>query len=83
MTYHAKIIAGGKMVIPAEIRRALGLGDGDIVVVELDGERLVVRSRLQALREMQANVRKALKRPFTLDDYLAEKWAEADAENGQ
>jgi AbrB family transcriptional regulator, stage V sporulation protein T len=33
MTYHAKIIAGGKLVIPAVLRRELGIIDGDSVVV--------------------------------------------------
>lgn len=42
MTYHAKVIAGGKIVIPAALRRELGIMDGDSVVLERDGEHLVL-----------------------------------------
>jgi len=34
MTYHAKVIAGGKIVIPADLRRELGIKDGDSVALE-------------------------------------------------
>ncbi|MGJ3628930.1 AbrB/MazE/SpoVT family DNA-binding domain-containing protein [Sphingomonas sp. MMS24-JH45] len=34
MTYHAKVIAGGKIVIPADLRREFEIKDGDSVVLE-------------------------------------------------
>lgn len=34
MTYSAKNIAGGKIVIPAELRRELGVNAGDTVLIE-------------------------------------------------
>ena len=80
MTYHSKIIAGGKIVIPAELRRELGFADGDTLVVEREGETVVLKSRVQVLREIQANVRKHLKRPFTVDEFIAERRAEAERE---
>jgi len=80
MTYHAKVVAGGKIVIPAALRRELGFADGDIVVVEREGESVVLKSRKQVLREIQAGFRAAIKEPFTVDDFIADRRAEAARE---
>ena len=47
MTYHAKVIAGGKIVIPAELRRELGIKDGDVLVLDraADGS-LAIRTHM-------------------------------------
>ena len=34
VTYHAKVIAGGKIVIPADLRREFDIKDGDTVAIE-------------------------------------------------
>lgn len=80
MTYQAKIIAGGKIVIPADIRRQLGLLDGDMVVVEREGETVTLKSKAQVLREIQESIRAQIKHPFTVDDFIAERRAEAARE---
>ncbi|MCH7861905.1 AbrB/MazE/SpoVT family DNA-binding domain-containing protein [Sphingomonas sp. NPDC092331] len=81
MTYQAKVIAGGKIVIPAELRRELGIKDGDVLVLDraADGS-LAIRTHMQVIREGQAAFRAALKQPFTVDEFIAEKRAEADRE---
>ncbi|NJR79776.1 AbrB/MazE/SpoVT family DNA-binding domain-containing protein [Sphingomonas corticis] len=43
MTYHAKVIAGGKIVIPADLRRELGIKDGDSVVLEREEGAITLR----------------------------------------
>ncbi len=83
MTYHSKIIAGGKIVIPADLRRQLGYADGDTLIVERDGNAVVLKSRAQMLTEIQADFKATIKDPFTVGDFLAEKWAETDAENAR
>jgi AbrB family transcriptional regulator, stage V sporulation protein T len=83
VTYHAKLIKGGKMVIPAALRRELGFREGDCLVIEREGDGLVVRSLAQVVRDVQCKVKDLVKSPFTLDDYLAEKHAEAELENRQ
>ena len=80
MTYSAKIIKGGKIVIPAELRRELGFAEGDRLVLEREGESLVIKSHAQVIREVQAAFRAAIKEPFTVDDFLAERRAEAARE---
>jgi AbrB family looped-hinge helix DNA binding protein len=66
-----KIIEGGKLVIPAAMRRAMGIARGDTVVVELlaDGE-LRVRPLASAIREAQAVVRKSVKPSRSLSGEL-------------
>ena len=66
-----KIIEGGKLVIPAAMRRAMGIARGDTVVVELlsEGE-LRVRPLASAIKEAQAIVRKSVRRDRSLADEL-------------
>jgi AbrB family looped-hinge helix DNA binding protein len=66
-----KIIEGGKLVIPAAMRRAMGISRGDTVVVELlpEGE-LRVRPLASAIREAQEIVRNSVKRGRSLADEL-------------
>ena len=80
MSYHAKLIKGGKIVIPAELRRELNLADGDTLVVERDGDSIVIKPGRQVLREIQAEIRRLVKTPFTVDDFIAERRAEAERE---
>ena len=54
---HVKIAPGGRVVIPAEYRKALGIKVGDHVVIELQDDELRVRSRRAAIRKLQALVR--------------------------
>lgn len=53
MTYSAKLIKGGKIVIPAELRRELGFNEGDRLVFEREGNSLVIKSDAQVMREVQ------------------------------
>lgn len=58
MTYHAKVIAGGKVVIPADIRRELGIKDGDSLVIDRDARGAVVlRTREQIVQDVRQSFR--------------------------
>ena len=80
MTYQAKIIAGGKIVIRADRRRQIGFAEGNMLVVERVGETILVKSRSQVLREIQVGLKQAIKRPFTVDEFVAGRRAEAERE---
>lgn len=80
MSYYAKLIKGGKVVIPAELRRQFGFCDGDSLVFEKEGDRLVLKSRASMLGDIRAKVKAGLTKPVSVDSYLREKWAEADGE---
>lgn len=77
MTYHAKVIAGGKIVIPAELRRELGIKDGDSVVLEheADGRLSLRRDDPEAAL---IRVREKMK-GYSVDQFLRERrqdWGE-------
>ena len=76
-----KMSDGGRVVIPAEIRQALGLKAGDSVLWELlDGEARIT-TRLQRIRQAQALVRKHVAPGTSLaDELIAER--RQDALNG-
>ncbi len=80
MTYHAKLIKGGKIVIPAALRRELGIKDGDRLVIERSGSGFVVKSFDEVIRDVRARVKTLITKPFTVDDFIAEKRAEAERE---
>lgn len=58
-----KIVDGGKLVIPASMRRTLGLGIGDTVLVDIEDGELRVRSVSRAIDRARAILRQ-----HTLDD---------------
>lgn len=74
MTYHAKVIAGGKIVIPAELRRELGIKDGDSVVMEraTDG---AVSVRREEPDEALLRLRAAMT-GYSVDDFLRDRAAD-------
>ena len=78
----SKVVSGGRVQLPASMRSAAGLADGDTVVLELvDGE-----IHLRSQKAMLARVRARL-RPFAevggsvVDELIAERRSEAAREN--
>lgn len=76
MTYHAKVIAGGKIVIPADLRRELGIRDGDLVALErtAEGISLVRDDPEAALLRLREGLR-----DYSVDQFLRERrqdWGE-------
>jgi AbrB family transcriptional regulator, stage V sporulation protein T len=83
MSYHAKLIKGGKIVIPAELRRELGFKEGDSLVIEREGNCAVVKTYEQVVREVQAEVKRLI-RPYKgslVEELIAERRTEAAAED--
>lgn len=73
MTYHAKVIAGGKIVIPTDLRRELGISDGDSVILERDAGGLTLRrdDPDAALGRIRAKMK-----GYSVDQFLAERRAD-------
>lgn len=72
-----KMSEGGRVVIPAEIRRALNLSEGDTVLWELrDGEaRLTTR---RAKLERARTIAKPYLEGWTVDDFLTVRHRDAE-----
>jgi AbrB family looped-hinge helix DNA binding protein len=76
-----KIAEGGRVVIPAEHRRALGLEIGDEVILRVEGGELRILTRTEAIKRAQEKVRRHVKGSRSLVDELsAERRAEAGRE---
>jgi AbrB family transcriptional regulator, stage V sporulation protein T len=84
MTYHAKVFAGGKVSIPADVRRQLGIKDGDRVQFEIRDGRLTMTTLAQRIREIQEHVRSIVPEGVSLvDELIAERRAEAAREQAE
>jgi AbrB family looped-hinge helix DNA binding protein len=72
-TISTKIREGGRVVIPAEIRRELGLEVGDAVTLSVIDHEIRIISRAEALRRAQALVRKRIPKGRSLVAELHEE----------
>lgn len=80
MTYHARVTPDGEVIVPAEMVRALGLAPGDKITLDQDGQAIVLKTVGDIVREGQLAYRAMIKRPFSLDDFIADRRAEAERE---
>jgi AbrB family looped-hinge helix DNA binding protein len=77
----ARMIDGGRVVLPAEIRRAMQLKKGDTLVLELKGDELRMRSSRAALRRIQESLRSLRIEGSIVDGLIAERRREARMED--
>jgi AbrB family looped-hinge helix DNA binding protein len=78
----AQVSPSGRISLPAEFRKAVGLEHGGNVVVELDGKDIRIRTIAEVVAEVQALSRRLLagKPNVSVDDFLAERrrdWGDA------
>ena len=79
MTYHLNVAANGRIVLPAEVRKRLGLSEGGELLMEETPNGLVLRTVAQAVAEAQAIARRYLAdRPdISVDSFLANRRADS------
>jgi antitoxin PrlF len=78
----ATVVLGqqGRLVIPAEVRLALGLNPGDQLHVHLVGQRLVIERPRDAVAELRGLASKVPAHRSLVDELLAERRVAAAAE---
>ncbi|WP_395677786.1 AbrB/MazE/SpoVT family DNA-binding domain-containing protein [Inquilinus sp.] len=79
----AKVSESGRLSIPAELRRAIGLEHGGDVIVDLDGREIRIRTVAEAVAQAQALSRRLLGdrvAEASVDNFLAERRREAERE---
>ena len=75
--------AGGRLVIPAPMRAALGMKEGDKVLVRLEGNELRIYTYQEGIRRAQEIVRSFVPPDVSLvDELIADRRAEAAREAG-
>lgn len=73
-----KLVSGGRLQLPAEIRRALSLADGDTVLLEVVGGEIHVRPLRDAVSRIQARLREYVAPDRSLsDELIADRRAES------
>lgn len=77
-TVKKRLSRGGRIVIPAEMRKRLGMEIGDNVNIEIRGESLYVTTSGSALQRLQGRFKKNVPHGLSLvDELIAERRAEA------
>ena len=78
-----KLTEGGRVVIPAEFRRALGVQVGDELILRLENGELRLLTLDRAIAQAQEAVRKYVPAGRSLvDELIAERRAEAARDEG-
>ena len=72
--------AQGRLVIPAALRKALGLKSGDRLIARQEGEALVLERREAIGKRLQDRFRHIPKEVSLVDELIAERRAEAAKE---
>jgi bifunctional DNA-binding transcriptional regulator/antitoxin component of YhaV-PrlF toxin-antitoxin module len=77
-----RVSGSGRLSIPAEFRKAVGLDHGGDVVVELAGREIRIRTVDEVIAQSQALTRRLIgtKPDASVDDFLAERQREAELE---
>ena len=68
--YHTTLGAGGRLVIPAGLRQALKLKEGDSVVLEREGDKVRLATPGSVLGEIQAFFEEGIPNDTSLVDEL-------------
>ncbi|HEY8885701.1 MAG TPA: AbrB/MazE/SpoVT family DNA-binding domain-containing protein [Chloroflexota bacterium] len=77
----ARIAAGGRIVIPAEYRRALGIQEGDEVILRLQDGEVRILSPQEAIKRAQDLVARYVAADRSLvDELIAERRRDAERE---
>lgn len=72
-----KLAEGGRVVIPAEYRQALGLHVGDELILRLEGEEVRIFTPKQAIKKVRELVQSYVPEGRSLvDELIAERRAE-------
>jgi AbrB family looped-hinge helix DNA binding protein len=81
ITHSVKITQGGRMVLPAQVRKSMNLVDGEMVVLEVEGTALRVIPLRDRLAHAQATAAAFFGDRPIVDEFLAERRQEAVREN--
>lgn len=79
MTYHLNVAPNGRIVLPADVRKRLGIAEGGELILEETPNGLVLRTLAQVIAEAQETVLRytADDPDATVDAFLANRRAES------
>jgi AbrB family looped-hinge helix DNA binding protein len=80
--FDARVAHNGRLVLPKMVREALGMADGGTVVFSVEGDEVKLTSIRQSVKRAQELYRQYATNDFSVDDFIAERRAEAAREDG-
>ena len=75
-----RVANNGRMVLPKSVREALGVTQGGAVVLSIEGDVVKLTSIRQSVARAQALYRQHATNDLSVDDFIAERRAEAARE---
>lgn len=72
-----RIAENGRMVLPRVARKALGVTGAGVVVLSIDGDNVKLTSMRQSIKRAQDLYRQHATNDLSVDDFIAERRAEA------
>jgi AbrB family looped-hinge helix DNA binding protein len=72
----------GRLVVPAELRKELELGEGAELAIHSDGRRLILEPRAEVLRRLRRRF-EAVRHVSLVEELSAHREAEARREDGE
>lgn len=81
--YSVRVGPQGRVVIPAGIRRRLGLKSGDRLLIRIEGQSIVLEGRETVLARAKSCFDAVPRDVSLVDELLAERRAEAEREKNE
>ncbi len=79
--FDARVAHNGRLVLPKMVREALGMADGGTVVFFVEGDQVKLTSIQQSVKRAQELYRLYATKDLSVDDFIAERRAEAARED--
>ena len=79
--FDARVAHNGRLVLPKMVREALGMADGGTVVFSVEGDQVKLTSIQQSVKRAQELYRLYATKDLSVDDFIAERRAEAACED--
>ena len=81
-TIDLRVGANGRMVLPKALRQAMGLSGDTKVIATVEGDEVRLAPIHHGARRAQELYKRYAKSERTVDDFLADRRSEADADDG-
>lgn len=79
--YKLKLSQGGRLVIPAEYRKAIGLNIGDDIMLRVEDGEIRLTALQQSIQQAQAAIRRHVDKDRSLvDELIAERKEQSRSE---
>ena len=79
--FDVKVAQNGRLVLPKKVREALGMAEGGTVVFSVEDGEVKLTSIRESIRHAQQLYRRHAAGGTTVDDFIADRRAEADRED--